>query len=89
MHIYVKPKIKWGNRHDFFFIFFIENELFAENVNKCVHGNEPNGQTVQPTMLILISIEAELCALHNDRVFFETHFSFRVIHFFSEKWSFA
>ena len=33
-------------------------------------GNEPNGLTVQPTQLIFISIEAELCALQSYREFF-------------------
>ena len=74
----------------FFSIFFIENELFTENVKNGVRGNEPNGRTVQPTQLILISIEAEFCALQNYReFFFEFHFSFRVIPFSSEKCIFA
>ena len=47
-------------------------------------GNKPNGQTVQPTQLILISIEAEFCALQNYSVFF-FHFSFRVTHLFQKK----
>ena len=55
----------------FFSIFFIENELFTENVKKGVRGNEPNGRTVQPKQLILISIEAEFCALQNHRGFFQ------------------
>ena len=55
--------MKWGNCHELFSIFFIENELFTENVKKGVRGNEPNGRTVQPTHLILISIEAEFRAL--------------------------
>ena len=42
---------------NFFSIFFIENELFTENVKKGVRGNEPNGRTVQPTQLIRISIK--------------------------------
>ena len=50
----------------FFFIFFIENELFYR---KRENRNEPNVQTVQPTGLILISIEAEFCALQNYREF--------------------
>ena len=29
---YVKSKIKWGNCHELFSIFFIENELFTENL---------------------------------------------------------
>ena len=33
-------------------------------------GNEPNGLTVQPTQLIFISIEAELCALQSYKEFF-------------------
>ena len=52
----------------FFLIFFIEVELFTENVKKGVRGNEPNGRTVQPTQLILILIEAEFCALQHYRV---------------------
>ena len=34
LHTYVKPKIKWGNFHELFSIFFIENELLIENVKK-------------------------------------------------------
>ena len=45
---------------NFFSIFFIENE--------------PNGRTVQPTKLILISIEAEFCPLQNYREFFFSFF---------------
>ena len=68
---------------NFFCFFFIENELFTDNVKKGVSGNEPNGRTVQPTQLIRISIEAEFRALQNYKDFFlEFHFSFRVIHFF-------
>ena len=29
LHTYVKWKKNWGNRHDFFSILFIENELFT------------------------------------------------------------
>ena len=65
---------------NFFSIFFIEKELFTENIKKGVRGNKPNGRTVQSTQLIPISIEAGFCALH---------FSFRVIHFFSEKMHFC
>ena len=53
-----------------FSIFFIENELFTENVKKGVRGNEPNGRTVQPTQLTRMSIEAKYHALQNCRVFF-------------------
>ena len=49
-----------------FFIFFIENELFRDDIKKEVWGNEPNVRTVQPTQLI----EAESCALQNYREFF-------------------
>ena len=56
----------------FFSILFIENELFAESVNKGVRSNEPYGRTVQPTQLILIPIEAELCALQKYREFFSS-----------------
>ena len=55
---------------NFFSILFIGNDLFAENVKKGVRGNEPNGRTVQPTQFILISIEAEFCALQDCREFF-------------------
>ena len=48
---------------NFFSIFFIKNELFTENVKKGVCGTEPKGWTVQPTELILISVEAEFRAL--------------------------
>ena len=69
----------------FFSIFFIENQLFTENVKKGVRGNEPNGRTVQPTQLILILTEAELCALQNyTKFYFEFPFSFRVTHFFQK-----
>ena len=34
LHTYVKSKIKWGNCPELFSIFFIENELFTENVKK-------------------------------------------------------
>ena len=34
LHTYVKSNIKWGNRHKLFTIFFIENDLFTENVKK-------------------------------------------------------
>ena len=54
----------------FFSIFFLVNELFTENVKKEVRGNKPNGRTVQPTQLIIISIEAEICALQNYRKLF-------------------
>ena len=70
-----------------FSIFFIENESFTENVKKGVPGNKPNGRTVQPTQLILISIEAEFCDLQNYRVFFnlilvfELYIIFRKMHF--------
>ena len=70
LHTYVKLKTKWGNCHELFSIFFIENELFTENVKKGVHGNEPNGRTVQLTQLIFISIEAKFSALQNYREFF-------------------
>ena len=70
MHTYVKSKLKWSNRHDFFSILFIENDLYIENVNMGVSVNEPNGRMVQPTQLILITIEAEFCALLDFRKFF-------------------
>ena len=65
-----KIEIKMGNRHENFSIFVIENEWFTENVEKGVCGNEPNGQTVQPTQLIHVSIEAEFRALQNYGKFF-------------------
>ena len=68
LHTNVKSKIKWGNSHEFFSIFFIEKELFTENVKKWVSGN--NGRTVQPTQLIRISIKAEFHALQNYKKFF-------------------
>ena len=74
--------MKWGNRHENFSIFFTGNELFTENVNKGVRCNKPNGRTVQPTQLILMSIKAEFCALQKfHRVVFEFRFSFRVLLF--------
>ena len=69
---------------NFFSIFFIENNLFTENVKNGVRGNEPSGRTVQPTQSILISTKAEFSALQNYReFFFDFNFSFRVIHFFN------
>ena len=62
--------MKGGNRQEHFSIIFIENELFTENVKKGVRCNEPNGQTIWPTQLLLLSIEAEFCALQNYREFF-------------------
>ena len=70
LHTYVKLKIKWGDRHELYSIFFIENVLFTENVKKGVRGIEPNGRTVQPTQLILTSIEVEFFALQNYREIF-------------------
>ena len=75
MHIHVKSKIKWGNRYKLFSIFFIENQLFKENVEKGVCGNEPNGRTVQHTQLIHISIEAESRDLQNYREVFFSNFT--------------
>ena len=64
------PTVGWGNCRELFSIFFIENVLFTENVKKGVRGYEPNGRMVQPKQLILISIEAEFCALKIYREFF-------------------
>ena len=55
LHTYVKSKKEWGSCHELFSIFFKENELFTENIKRRVCGNEPNGRTLQPTQLILIS----------------------------------
>ena len=55
---------------NFFFHFFVENELFTENVKKRVHRHEQNGWAVQPKQLVLISVEAEFYALQNNREFF-------------------
>ena len=65
LHTHVKSKIKWGNRHELFSTFFIENELFAVNLKKGVRSNEPNGRTVQLTQLIRRSIKAEFRTLQN------------------------
>ena len=91
LHTYVKLKIKWGECHEFFLYFCIENELFTENVKKGVRGNEPKGQTVQTTQLLLLSFEAEFCAQQNysEFFFFEIYFSFRVIKFYSKKMHFC
>ena len=51
-------------------LFSIENELFLEIVKKGVRGNEPNGRTVQPIELILISIETKSYALQSYGEFF-------------------
>ena len=75
LHTHVNSKIKWGNRHEFFSICSIENELFTENVKKGVCGYKPNGRTVQPTQLIRISIDAKFRALKNYReLFFRVSF---------------
>ena len=83
------PKIKkiFIKRHEIFFHFLHRNELFTENVKKGVRDNESNGRMVQPKQLILISIEAEFCALQTYRQFFFSNLIlvFRVIHFFPEK----
>ena len=91
LHTYVKLKLEWGNRQGLFSIFFIENDLFTEIVKKGVRGNEPNDRTVQPTQWILISIEAEYCALQNYREFLFSNFIlvFEFYIFFSEKYIFA
>ena len=73
----------------FFSIFFIENELLTENIKTGVRSNEPNSRTVQPTQLILISNEAELCALQKYRVCFNFILVFVLNIFFSEKCVFA
>ena len=53
LYTFVELKIK-SNRvtvMNFFSIFFIENELFTENVKKGVRSNEPNDRRVQHTQL--------------------------------------
>ena len=86
-----KIENKLGNRHELFSIFFIGNELFTK---KGVRGYEPNGRMVQPTQLIIISIEAQFCALQKFSVFFLTSFSFssckllfRKINFCLKNWN--
>ena len=69
LHTYVNLK-KWGNCHKLISIFFTENELFTENVKKGVRGKDPNGQTVQFSLLILTPIKTEFCSLQNYRDFF-------------------
>ena len=56
-HTYVKSKIKLGKCRELFFIFFIENELFDENLKIGVRGKELNGRNVQLTQLILIPVK--------------------------------
>ena len=71
LYTYEKSKIKWANRQEIFLsIFFIENELFTDNLKKGVRGSECSGRTVQPTQLIRISVEAEIRALQSYREFF-------------------
>ena len=70
---------------NFFSIFFIENKLFTENVKKGVRRNEPNGRTVQTKQLILITIDAQFCALQNYREFFSTFISVFELNIFSQK----
>ena len=74
LHTSVKLTTKWGNCQELFSILFIENELFTENLKNGIRSNEPNGRTVQLTQLILLSIEAESCALQNYRVSFRISF---------------
>ena len=82
-----------GKRHELFSIFFIEKELFAENVKNGVRGNECLGRTVQPTQLIRISVEAEFCALQiykelffsNFTLVFESNHSSEKMHFCLKK----
>ena len=72
---------------NFFFHFLHRKRVIHKKHNKKgVRSNEPNGRTVQPKQLILISTEAEFCVLQSyGEVFFEFHFSFQVINFFPEK----
>ena len=56
-----------------FFPFSSYEEVIYRKRKKGVRGNEPNGRTIQPTQLILISIEEEFCALHKYREFFFRH----------------
>ena len=73
----------------FFPFFFIEIDLFTENVIKGLRGYEPSGWTVQLTQLILISIEVEFLALQSYKeFFFELIFIFRVTHFFQKSFFF-
>ena len=83
LHTYAKSKIKWGNNH-IFFIFFIENELFTENVKR--------GSVVTNRMfelfnlhLIIISIEAEFRALHNYKEFSSKFILVFEVHIFCQK----
>ena len=77
--------MKWGKRHEFFSIFFIENELSTENVKNGVRGNEPNGRMVQPKQLILISFDAEFCVPQVYREFFWIFNVFFELYIFSQK----
>ena len=65
--------------------------MFTENLKERVRGNEPNDRAVQPTAVdIYIDRSGILCSTKLWRVFFfEIYFSFRVIHFYSEKIIFA
>ena len=81
-----KIENKLGNRHELFFHFLHRKRVIhKKNVKKGVHGHEPNGRMIQPTQLIIISIEAQFCALQNFRVFFLFNFIPQVINFYSEK----
>ena len=81
----VRSKIKWGNRQEIFSIYFIENELFTEVVKKGNRGNEPNGQTVEPTQLLLISIEAGIRTLQHYRESFWIFISLFELNIFLQK----
>ena len=48
---------------NYFFHFLHRKRVIHRKRKKKVRGNEPNGRTVQPKQLILLSIEAEFCAL--------------------------
>ena len=54
LHTHVKSKIKWGNLHEFFSIFLIENELFTGNVRKRGSRQRTKRSNGQPTQLIRI-----------------------------------
>ena len=56
------------------FLFHRKRVIHRKRNKKGVRGNEPIGRTVQPTQLILISIEAEICGLQIYRDIFFSDF---------------
>ena len=65
-----------------FFHFLYRKRVIHRKYKKGVCSNEPIGRTVQPTHLILISIEVEFCTLQNYIVFFSNFILVLELHVF-------